>query len=223
MRDLVAVATWVAVAVRVISVVLFVLVLGVLGAPALEAAQIEYVTVETEGNAFHITLDAVLDATQVRVYGVLSDYAHLNRMNPTIRSVSLLPAPGKSGIRVRSVLDGCVWFFCRQIVQVEDVTEPDPYTIVGQVVPGEGDFAVGSFSWRVTTERAGTRVHYEALQTPKFWIPPLIGPWAIARTLRSQFTSSVALLEHLAKEPESSLGMEAAETQPRAATRPKTR
>jgi hypothetical protein len=177
------------------------LALGVSGAPVTEAAQIESVTVDTDGHTFRIRLDAVLDAPQPRVYAVLSDYPRLDRLNPTIRSVSQASAPGNAGSRVRSVLDACVWFFCRQAIQVEDVSEPDRHTIVGRVVPGEGDFAAGSFSWRVTSEGTGTRVHYDAVQTPNFWIPPLIGPWAIKRTLRTEFTSSVAVLEHLAQEP----------------------
>src|SRR5690606_28342974 len=180
----------------------------VLDARAIHAAQVEAVSVEADGETFHITLDAVVDGPQARVYGVLSDYTRLDRMNPSIRSISVRPAPGNTGKRVRSVLEDCVWFFCRRIIQVEDVIERDPFTILGHVVPGQGDFAAGSFSWHVTAEGARTRVHYEASQVPRFWVPPLIGPWMIAKVMRSRLTSSIAVLERLANEPVPHAGAE---------------
>jgi hypothetical protein len=196
------------VAARRIGALLFIVALGLLGTRAIHAAQVEAVTVEVDRNTFHITLDALVDGVQARVYQVLSDYARLDRVNPSIRSISVRPSPASAGKRVRSVLADCVWFFCREIVQVEDVTEPDPFTIVGKVVPGEGDFAAGSFSWRVTAEGGRTRVRYEASQVPRFWVPPLIGPWMITHTLRTQLTYSVAVLERLANEPVSRPGVE---------------
>jgi hypothetical protein len=189
------------VAARRIGALLFIVALGFLGTRAIHAAQVEAVTVEVDGNTFHITLDALVDGTQARVYQVLSDYARLDRVNPGIRSISVRPSPANAGKRVRSVLADCVWFFCREIVQVQDVTEPNPFTIVGKVVPGEGDFAAGSFAWHVTAEGARTRVRYEASQVPRFWVPPLIGPWMIKRTLHDQLAYSVAVLERLAAEP----------------------
>jgi hypothetical protein len=196
------------VAERAIRAALFTVVLAGLGARAIHAAQVEAVSVEADGTTFHITLDAVVDGAQARVYEVLSDYARLDRMNPSIRSISVGSATGGMGKRVRSVLEDCVWFFCRRIIQVQDVTEPDPFTIVGHVVPDQGDFAAGSFSWRVTAEGARTRVRYEASEVPRFWVPPLIGPWMITKVMRARLTSSVAVLERLANEPVSHTGVE---------------
>ncbi len=165
---------------------------------ALRAAQVEGVSVKADGKKFHVTLDAVVSAPQGRVYAVLSDYSRLGRLNPAIRSISVRPSPDGAGERVRSVLDSCVWFFCRQIIQVEDVTRPNASTIAGRVVPGQGDFAEGAFSWRITAEGARTRLRYESTEVAGFWIPPLIGPWVISHTLREQLTSSVVVLERLA-------------------------
>lgn len=189
--------------IRVTAAALLALTLAALRAWGVHAAQVESVTVAADGNTFHITLDAVVNAPQPRVYRVLSDYARLGRMNPGIRSIGVRPAPGGAGERVRSVLDACAWFFCRQIVQVEDVAEPDPYTIAARIVPGEGDFRSGSCFWRVTADGAHTRLHYEATRVIGFWTPPIIGPWVIAHALRAQLSSSIAVLERLANQPES--------------------
>jgi len=171
-----------------------------LGASAAMAAQVESITVTRGDGGLTIAFDAVVDAPARRVYELLSDYAQFARMNPAIISMSVAPAPTGRGERVRSVLKSCVWFFCRQVVQVEDVTEPDARTIVAHIVPGLGDFESGTGLWRVIDVGDRTRLHYEATRVAGFWIPPLIGPWAIKRTLREQLESSVMTLERLARQ-----------------------
>ena len=164
------------------------------------AAEVQAINVLHRDNAFEIAFDAVVDAPAPEVYAVLADYGRLGKLNPVITAMSVEAAPTGRGERVRSVIRTCVWFFCRQIVQVEDVTEPDRSTISARIVPGAGDFESGSCSWRVTDEGLRTRLHYEAIRVAAFWIPPLIGPWAIKRTLREQLESSIVVLERLANQ-----------------------
>jgi hypothetical protein len=176
------------------------LVLASLCACPARAAQIDAVSVTHRDNGFKIAFDAVVDAPARQVYAVLADYARLGKLNPVITAMSVERTPNGRGERVRSVINSCVWFFCRQIVQVEDVTEPDANTIVGHIVPGAGDFESGWCFWRITRDGARTRLHYEAVRVPAFWIPPLIGPWAIKRTVREQLEASVMILERLANQ-----------------------
>ena len=163
------------------------------------AAQVDAVTVSHHDGGFTIVFDGVVDAPAARVYAVLSDYARLGRLNPTIIEISVEGHPAPQTERVRSVLESCIWFFCRKIVQVLDVTRPDAQTIVARIVPAQGDFESGSSIWRVTVQGPGTRLHCEDTRVAAFWIPPLIGTWAIARTFRQQLEFSVAALERLAR------------------------
>jgi len=163
------------------------------------AAQLGSVTVSHHDRSFTIVFDGVVDAPAPRVYEVLSDYARLGRLNPAITAISVEGRPTPQTERVRSVIESCIWFFCRKIVQVLDVTRPDSQTIVAHIVPGQGDFESGSSIWRVTGKGPGTRLHYEDTRVAAFWIPPLIGAWVIERTLREQLEFSVAALERLAR------------------------
>lgn len=176
------------------------LLLGVSGGGESRAAQIDFVSVTHRGNGFEIVFDAVVDAPAQRAYAVLTDYAHLGKLNPVITAISVSAAPSGRGKRVRSVIQACVWFFCRNLVQIEDVSEPDGHTIVAHMVPGAGDFESGSRFWRVTAEGSRTRLHYEATRVAAFWLPPLVGTWAIERALRRQLESSIAVLERLAQQ-----------------------
>jgi hypothetical protein len=180
--------------------------LASLGAGTARGAQLEDVTVSKSDAGLRLVFDAVVDAPERRVFEVLSDYTRFGRMNPAIVSMSVAAAPDGHGARVRSVLKSCVWFFCRTVVTVEDVTAPDARTIVARVVPGEGDFESGSSRWRLTAEGGRTRLHYESTRVASFWIPPLIGPWVIERTLREQLEVSLRALEQLAGQKSTASG-----------------
>ena len=162
------------------------------------AAQSATVEVEHRGAVFTATFDAVVNAPLARVYAVLTDFPALPALNPAIVAVSVQAAPGGRGVRVRSVLRSCIWFFCRKVVQVEDVVEPNAHTIAARIVPGRGDFKSGWSNWRLTAQGGMTHLHYEARRVPDFWIPPLIGPWAVEHTLRTQLLASLPVLQRLA-------------------------
>jgi hypothetical protein len=169
-------------------------------APAF-AAEVNAIAVSHSGASYTIAFDAVVDAPAPRVYAVLADYARLGKLNPVITAISVEAAPAGGAERVRSEIKTCIWFFCRKIVQVEEVTESDPGMIRARIVPGTGDFESGSCFWRISGDGPRTRLHYEATRVAAFWIPPVIGPWAIKRTLHEQLESSIVLLERLANQP----------------------
>ena len=51
-----------------------------------------------------------------------------------------------------------------------------------QVVPGAGDIKAGRADWRFSAEGENTtRMVFDAEIEPDFWVPPLIGPYLIAR------------------------------------------
>jgi len=162
------------------------------------AAEISAVAVSNEAATYHISFDAVADAPAQLVFEQLSDYAHLDRLSSVITSITVEPSPDGKSERVRSILRACLFLFCKEIVQVEDVTEPDRQSIVAVVVPGLGDFTSGNCEWHIENAGARTRIHYEATRTIAFWIPPIIGSWVIKHTMREQFESSVAALERMA-------------------------
>ena len=162
------------------------------------AAQVDLLTVDHHAGRFKIEFDGLVEAPASRVYALLTDYQNLARLNPGITAVRVESMRGGRD-RVRMVLQNCIAFFCKEIVQVEDVTKPAPGTIVCRIVPGAGDFESGSCLWRISSEGARTRVHYEATRVAGFEIPPLIGPWAIGRAMHEQFQDSIENLERLAR------------------------
>lgn len=169
-----------------------------LGSRLVWGAEVKGLTVFHQHNTYHVSFDAVVDAPAQKVYGLLSDYEHLGSLSPVIVAITVGPRPLGAGQRVRSVLRSCFVVFCKEIVEVEDVTEANGQIIAAEIVPGAGDFQSGYSRWRIRAVGARTQLHYEATRTPSFWIPPLLGPWMIKATMRSHLESSVATLERLA-------------------------
>lgn len=170
------------------------------GLSSASAAREGPLVVVRHGGAYSISFEAMIDAAPRQVYAVLSDFSRFRELSPAVVSVRVTAAPGGHGVRVRSVLKSCVWVFCRSVVEVQDVVEPDARTIVGRIVPGRGDFERGWTIWRVSALDGRTRVRYEASFVPAFWVPPLIGPWAIERSLSAEFDASMPALERLASQ-----------------------
>jgi len=176
----------------------FGILIGTLGKGIGVAAQIDAIEVTNQNDDYKVVFDAVIEAPVPQVYKILNDFACMRKINPAITAVSVDTGPTRRGMRVRSVIESCVLFFCRHIVQVEDVVEPDAETIVTDIVPGAGDFRGGSTLWHLAGDGPRTRLHYEATRVADFWVPPLIGPWAVKRSMREQLDFSIMAIERLA-------------------------
>lgn len=157
--------------------------------------------VGTEGGHFLLHLEMRIEARQERVRALLTDYAHLDRISPRIvRSEVLYENPPQFRIRVTS--DGCVAFFCRQLVQVQDVFELKNGYILVRVLPEMSDFKYSENLWHIRPHPAGgTLVTYSADLVPDFWVPPFIGTALFRNRLLEESRQVVEGLERLANLP----------------------
>jgi len=163
-----------------------------------DAATVLELTISRDHDTYEISFDAVVNAPAPEVYRVLSDFALLTELSPAIVSVRV-EHPADGGLeRVHSVLKGCFLIFCKEAAEVDEVTESTPSTIAARIIPGLGDFKDGSYVWRIQGDGERTLLRYHATRTPAFWVPPLIGPWIIERTMRKHVQASAERLEKLA-------------------------
>jgi hypothetical protein len=131
------------------------------------------------------------------VRAVLVDYAHIDRLNPDITESRLLPAPAPGVARVRTVIEACAMFFCRSLTRVEDVRPHGETGLRSDMVPAQSDFEAGTSYWLFEPEAGGTLLSYQATLEPKFWVPPVIGPALVTRSLRKEL---LILFENLETE-----------------------
>lgn len=171
----------------------FVLVVLLIAGNA-RAVVIERMQVSRDQARYTVAAAMTIDVPQQAAFRAASDYERLPEFNPSIVTSKRLP-----GRHLRSNIRLCVAFFCKQVEQVMRYAEQPPDSIAMQVVPGKGDLKSGHADWRFSArENHGTRLLFDAEIEPDFWVPPLIGPYLIARELRRQARVTAESIERLA-------------------------
>ncbi|MEF8793733.1 SRPBCC family protein [Thiohalorhabdus sp.] len=169
---------------------------------AAEQLVMRALTVEHDGEVYQVRLEAVVNVPPDRVFGLLTDYERLDRFNPGIVVAERLEGGSAEVDRVRTVLEGCVLFFCRRLERVETVRTNDQRRITTRLVPEGSDFRSGETRWVLAAVTEGTRLRFRARLLPDFWVPPVIGPWAIERELRSNMRTMLERLKRYGRSAE---------------------
>jgi len=106
-------------------------------------------------------------------------------------------ASGRQRFYVRN--RGCILFFCVS-VERNGFVEHDPHKIIRATIdPAVSDFYLSNESWRFHKEGTGTVVAYSLEFEPKFWVPPVIGPYVIKRKLREDGGGAFNRIEAIAQ------------------------
>lgn len=163
------------------------------------AAQVAVNEVARDGDRYDVTFDVRIAAPTDRLKRYLTDYANYSQYFHSIRESTLLEGAPGSGQRVRLRLRACVWFFCRTVTFVKDVTETAEGDIRAQIEPTLSDFEEATEYWHVTPVNGETRLQYRAALVPDFFVPPLIGPWLLKRQIHASLISGAERLETLAR------------------------
>lgn len=176
------------------------LTLGSLDAAAVELRRIE---VTREGDRYRVLMNVSLDVSAPAAYAVFADIEKLPQINPAVRTARELTEPVPANLRrVYTDVRMCVSFFCRQLEQVQDMRftqRPDGGDVSASVIPERSDLRYGLANWQLRDCSGRTCLSFEAELEPRFWVPPLIGPWLIQRKLREEAMQTSAGIERLAR------------------------
>ncbi len=148
--------------------------------PALELAQLE---VEQDGRRFEVRAESLIDAPASFVYAALSDYDNFHRLAGGLAETRWLSAPQAGEGLAYTRIDSCVLFFCKVIERVERVKLEPELGLHTEALPERSDFRVYRAHWQLEAAGDSTRLLFSASMEPDFWLPPLIGKWAIKRKL----------------------------------------
>jgi hypothetical protein len=132
------------------------------------------------------------------VFKALSDYEHFAELSTRFEESRFLEPAATGQPRIYTQVEGCVWFFCRTVRRYAQL-DLIPYTrITATVEPEESDVSYGKETWNLVRIRNATEVSYTHEMEPKFWVPPVIGLWAIRRVLNKDALESAQRIEALA-------------------------
>lgn len=150
---------------------------------------------------YHIELQARLDAPVDDSYAVFRDFRNLPTINRAVELAESLPSPVAGSERWRTQVRFCIAFFCARLKQVQDLHSArsgDAYRLDATVIPALSDLRYGVATWTLASCGSQTCLGFRAEIEPDFWVPPLLGPSIIERTLRRQAHATAAGIERLA-------------------------
>ncbi|HEX2139751.1 MAG TPA: SRPBCC family protein [Woeseiaceae bacterium] len=156
-------------------------------------------SVEYEDSRYHLESEVWLAAPPSDVYRVLTDYDQFVRFTSAfVESHDV--APDEQGRpRFYTRMEGCMLLFCKSLVRRGYLLLEPRSEIVAVAVPSESDFKYSRERWRLAEEGGGTLLLYDFEMEPDFWVPPVIGPWIIKRTLREDGIDVIDRIESLAR------------------------
>jgi hypothetical protein len=183
------------------QVMLKTLLAVVMGLVSLTAhtSQLVRLDVDQKANSYAVYVVMELDAPAEKVRAILTDYAHLDRLNASIKTSEIIDARDDGTVRVLTRFENCIVLFCMTVQRVEDVTEDDQGRILVALVPDASSFRSGQALWEVTSTGTGSRVIHRATLEPDFWLPPWIGTAILKATMRREIRASFENLECLTR------------------------
>lgn len=167
---------------------------------AAQAADLREVVMDKEDGVYLLRSTVWFDAGQQSLFAVFLNYDLAEKYSGfVIESRNLDPSDdGRRRFYIRN--QGCVWFFCKSFERT-GVIEQQPFAkIVSTADATQSDFESSVETWTLEEEGDGTLVVYTFEFEPKFWIPPLIGPYVLQRKLERDSLQALTRIESIARE-----------------------
>ena len=162
---------------------------------AVAAGEIIESAVTEQDGVYDIDIRARIDAPLATVHRVITDYDHLYKVNPAIVESRIVRRDSPVKHRVHTVIEACILFFCKRVVQLQDIVQQGNRRVEAHILPRESDFRRGVALWELSGDGAVTEIHFSAELEPAFWVPPLIGPWLFERQILSELLESARYME----------------------------
>jgi len=159
---------------------------------------IEDVSVFEKDGVYHINITSEIDANYRNVRSVITDYVHIYRLSDSIiESKVLNSSDGK--VQVETLVLCCVPVFCKEVSRVEEVKELESGDIQTVIIPDKSDFLSGETMWIIESLGNTTRLSYQARLEPDFFIPPVLGTQMVINNMRSEFSTTIYRIQHIAR------------------------
>lgn len=177
------------------------LLLWLLSVPAFAgAAELRSVTLEKRDGLYYATSEIWLDADRESLYQVLSNWDISTRFSSLIVASRNLEEDeqGRSGFYMKN--RACVIFFCKTVERYGYMENEEGSLVRAIAIAEKSDFDISDERWFLEPEGDGTRIRYEMTMKPKFWIPPIVGPYAIKKKIRKDGVEALERIEQYVRE-----------------------
>jgi hypothetical protein len=167
------------------------------------SADLQEVSVDFRDDRYHLESKARFAATREELYRVLTNYDLFEKFTSAFVETRNLTPDEDGRPRFFTRMEGCVLFFCKSMRRQGHLVLKPPHEIVAIAHPDGSDFLFSRERWVLEEDDDGTVMTYYFEMEPAFWVPPVVGPYMIKRTLREGGIDAVDRIEAVAqgKEP----------------------
>ncbi|MBT7952609.1 MAG: hypothetical protein HN764_13350 [Gammaproteobacteria bacterium] len=164
------------------------------------AGEIQQAEVLHKDGVYILDLKVKLSAPFEPVHAIVTDYDQLHVISEVLIETSLLSEPDAEIKRRRLVVRTCILFFCFTAKMVEDVWETGN-TIITRIIPDQSDYKFGETKWQIDLiDDAHSRISLYCELEPDFWIPPVIGPYLMKKTMMREAKKTIRRIEEIAND-----------------------
>jgi hypothetical protein len=167
------------------------------------AATIDTLDVTRHRGSYSLQAEARLEATPESIYAVLTDFEdnRYSRISRAYKESRYLDEPAADGTPlIYTRMEGCMLWHCMSLERTERLQTKAPYWIKSTALPEGSNFKHSTSEWLLERDGDGTKMIYKLEMEPDFFVPPVIGPWYLKRTLSQGGLRAVTRIERLARE-----------------------
>jgi hypothetical protein len=177
-------------------------VAGLAVSSLLAAATVDGLDVSRRHGRYSLAADARLDATPESIYAVLTDYAdnRFGRISSVYKESRYLDPDTDGTPMIFTRMEGCLLWYCMSLRRTERLETREPFHIKSVTIPASSNFKYSTSEWLLVRDGSGTKMMYTLEMEPDFFVPPIIGPWYLKRTLAQGGVRAVTRIERLARE-----------------------
>lgn len=168
-----------------------------LGSPA----TLRTIDITRHSGRYSLLSETWLDAEPDDIFAVLLDYDHFSRISRVYKEHGYLEPDDDGTPIIYTRMEGCLIkrVFCKSMRRVERLETDRPHYMRTVTLPEQSDFKYSTSEWTLEEEGDGTRMTYRLVMEPDFWVPPILGPWYLKRTLESGGKAAINRIERLAQ------------------------
>jgi len=163
------------------------------------AAEMLSIKVDHEDGRYLMNSEVWFDAPLENVYEVFRRWDYSAEFSSAIVEAKDVEPDDQGRPQFYVQNKGCVLFFCKSFERRGYIELKVNSFLLAFTDPENSDFHLSDERWDFETRDGGTVVTYDLTMTPKFWIPPAIGPYLIKRKLRNDGGNAIDRIEVIAQ------------------------
>jgi hypothetical protein len=177
--------------------------LGALAASAVAvAATMEQLDVKRQRGRYSLEAEARLAASPESIYAVLTDFDdnRYSRISGAYKESRYLEPAADGTPLVYTRMEGCALWHCMSLERTERLETDAPHWIKSTTLPEGSNFKHSTSEWVLERDGENTKMTYKLEMEPDFFVPPVVGPWYLKRTLTQGSQRAVVRIERLARQ-----------------------